>query len=89
MRDGILVLPFAAATTPSEHDGVEPSFVPLAIGAEPPEPFNRLPLPKLASDGPTAQVLTLQIGSDVVMRVPNDVPVERVAALVRAVRGAS
>ena len=89
VRDGILVLPFAAATTRSEHDGVEPSFVPLAIAAEPPEPVNRLPLPKLASDGPKVQVLTLQIGSDVVMRVPNDVPVERVAALVRAVRGAS
>lgn len=89
VRDGILVLPFAAATPPSEHDGVEPSFVPLAIAAEPPEPVNRLPLPKLASDGPKVQVLTLQIGSDVVMRVPDDVPVERVTALVRAVRGAS
>lgn len=63
--------------------------MPLAIAAEPPEPVNCLPLPKLASDGPKMQVLTLQIGSDVVMRVPNDVPVERVAALVRAVRGAA
>jgi transposase len=89
VRDGILVLPFAAATTSSEHDGIEPAFVPLAIAAESPEPVNRLPLPKLASDGPKVQVLTLQIGSDVVMRVPNDVPIERVAALVRAVRGAS
>ena len=89
VRDGILVLPFAATPTPSQHDGIEPAFVPLAIAAEPPEPVNRLPLPKLASDGPKVQVLTLEIGSDVVMRVPNDVPVERVAALVRAVRGAS
>ncbi|MCY1740478.1 IS66-like element accessory protein TnpA [Ensifer sp. SL37] len=87
VRDGILVLPFAATTTLSEHDGIEPAFVPLAIAAEPPEPVNRLSLPKLASDGPQAQVLTLEIGSDVVMRVPNDVPVERVAALVRAMRG--
>ncbi|OHZ43599.1 transposase [Allorhizobium ampelinum] len=88
VRDGILVLPFAAATTPSEHDGIEPAFVPLAIAADAPEPVNRLPLPKLASDRPKVQVLTLEIGSDVVMRVPNDVSVERVAALVRAVRGA-
>jgi transposase len=48
-----------------------------------------LSLPKLTSDGPKVQVLTLEIGSDVVMRVPNEVPVERVAALVRAVRGSS
>ena len=89
VRDGILVLPFAAATTPSEHDGIEPAFVPLAIAAEPPEPVNRSSLPRVVSDGPRVQVLTLKIGSDVVMRVPNDVPVERVAALVRAVRGAS
>lgn len=85
-RDGILVLPFGVATTPSDHDGIEPAFVPLAIAAEPPEPVNRLPLPKLACDGPQVQVLTLQIGKDVVLQVPGDVPVERVAALVRAMR---
>ncbi|WKL21626.1 transposase [Agrobacterium tumefaciens] len=88
-RDGNLALPFAAATTRSEHDGAEPAFVPLAIAAEPPESGNRLSLPKMVFDGPMEQGLTLQIGSDVVMRVPDDVPVERVAALVRAVRGAS
>lgn len=91
VRDGILALPFAASTTPSPHDGGEPAFVPLAIAAEPPEPVNPLSVPKLASDWPQAgsAVLTLEIGSDVVMRIPDDVPVERVAALVRAVRGAS
>lgn len=91
VRDGILALPFAASTTPSSHDGGEPAFVPLAIAAEPPEPVNPLSVPKLASDWPQAgsAVLTLEIGSDVVMRIPDDVPVERVAALVRAVRGAS
>lgn len=89
VRDGILVLPFAATPTPSQHDGIEPAFVPLAIAAEPPEPVNRSSLPRVVSDGPRVQVLTLKIGSDVVMRVPGDVPVERVAALVRAVRGAS
>jgi transposase len=88
-RDGILVLPSGVVTTASERDGIEPAFVPLAIAAEPPETDDPLPLPKLAGDGPRVQVLTLQIGSDVVMRVPDDVPVERVAALVRAVRGAS
>ena len=40
------------------------------------------PLPEAVS-----AVLTLEIGPDVVMQVPGDVPVERVAALVRAMRG--
>lgn len=62
------------------------AFVPLAIAAEPLEPVNRLSLPRVVSDGPQVQVLTLDIGPDVVMRVPGDVPVERVAALVRATR---
>jgi len=90
-RDGILALPFAAATKPSLRDGAEPAFVPLAIAAEPPEPCNSLSLSKLASDRPQtgSAGLTLEIGSDVVMRMPGDVPVERVAALVRAVRGVS
>lgn len=30
VRDGILALPFAAATRPSLHDGSDPAFVPLA-----------------------------------------------------------
>lgn len=65
--------------------------MPLAIGAEPPEPVNPLSLPKLDSDGPQAgsSVSMLEIGSDVVVRISDDVPVERVATLVRAVRGAS
>lgn len=50
VRDGILALPFAAATTPSSHDGAQPAFVPLAIAAKPPEPGNPLSLPKLACD---------------------------------------
>jgi transposase len=33
-------------------------------------------------------LITLEIGADIVLRVPGDVAVERVAALVRAMRGA-
>ena len=90
VRDGIVALPSVAATTPSLQDGAEPAFVPLAIAGEPPKPVNRLSLPKLVSDRPQAgsAVLTLEIGSDFVMRVPGDVPVERIAALVVALRGA-
>jgi transposase len=34
-------------------------------------------------------LITLEIGADIVLRVPGDVAVERVAALVRAMRGAA
>ena len=85
-REGILALPFEAMSGPSEIGDGEPAFVPLAIAVEPSETVNVLAPPLPVAVLP---VLTLEIGPDVVMRVPNDVPVERVAALVRAVRGAS
>lgn len=83
-REGILALPFEAMSGPSEIGDGEPAFVPLAIAVEPSETVNVLapPLPVAV-----LSVLTLEIGPDVVMRVPGDVPVERVAALVQAVRG--
>ena len=84
VREGSLVLPFEAIPSLSEIGDAEPAFVPLAVGSEPSEAVNVLarPLPEAV-----ASVLTLEIGPDVVMRVPGDVPVERVAALVRAMRG--
>ena len=83
-REGILPLPFEAMSGPSESSDAEPAFVPLAIAVEPSETVNVLAPPLPATVLP---VLTLEIGPDVVMRVPGDVPVERVAALVQAVRG--
>lgn len=83
-REGILPLPFEAMSGPSEIGDGEPAFVPLAIAVEPSETVNVLAPPLPAAVLP---VLTLEIGPDVVMRVPGDVPVERVAALVQAVRG--
>ena len=82
-REGILALPFEAMPGLSESGDAEPAFVPLAIAAEPSEAVNVLapPLPEAVWS-----VLTLEIGPDVVLRVPGDVPVERVAALVRAMR---
>ncbi|BCG82803.1 hypothetical protein MesoLj113b_64770 [Mesorhizobium sp. 113-3-3] len=35
----------------------------------------------------TLGIMTVEIGADLVVRVPGDVPVDRVAALVRAMRG--
>lgn len=83
-REGILPLPFEAMSGPSESSDAEPAFVPLAIAVESSETVNVLAPPLPAAVLP---VLTLEIGPDVVMRVPGDVPVERVAALVQAVRG--
>jgi len=83
-REGILPLPFEAMSGPSESSDDAPAFVPLTIAAEPTETVNVLAPPLPAAVLP---VLTLEIGPDVVMRVPGDVPVERVAALVRAMRG--
>ncbi|WP_312418776.1 IS66-like element accessory protein TnpA [Shinella sp.] len=81
VREGILTLPIGSMPGLSESGDPEPAFVPLAIAAEPSEAVNVLAPPAVSS------VLTLTIGPDVVMRVPGDVPVERVAALVRAMRG--
>lgn len=83
-REGILALPFEAMSGPSEIGDGEPAFVPLAIAVEPSETVNVMAPPQPSAVLP---VLTLEIGADVVMRVPGDVPVERVAALVRAMRG--
>lgn len=69
----------------SERGDAGPAFVPLAITAEPSEAVSVLGLPERPEADST--VLTLQIGQDVVMQVPADVPVERVASLVRAMRG--
>ncbi|PLU80457.1 transposase [Sinorhizobium medicae] len=85
VREGILTLPFESMPGLSESGDAEPAFVPLSIAAEPSEAVNVLAPPKLREA--VSSVLTLTIGPDVVMRVPGDVPVERVAALVRAMRG--
>nr|WP_207101474.1 transposase [Paracoccus shandongensis] len=83
-RQGLLVLPgdlLEGLSSPC-IGAVEPTFVPLAIGAgsEPPEPAEA---PQMAGG-----VMTVEFGADVVLRVPGDVPVERAAALIRALRGA-
>lgn len=64
-----------AMPDPAESGDAEPSFVALTITAEPSDAVS------------VAAVLTMKIGPDVVKQVRGDVPVERVAALVRAMRG--
>mgnify|MGYP007037473367 FL=1 len=67
-------------------DAPEPAFVPLSILPEPMDP------PVFAA-AEAAQdrigVMTIEVGSDLRLRIPGDVAVERAAALVRALRGAA
>lgn len=92
-REGLLTLPAELMTSvpPFEDGPIEAAFVPLAITTESktatdtfpdPDP-DPVPEPVAAA----SQIVTVEIGAAVVMRVPGDVPVDRVAALVRAMRG--
>jgi transposase len=86
-RQGLLTLPaeMMAAVPCENSEPVEPAFVPLAITTEPPQITDTSP--DLEPVTATLGIVTLEIGSDLVVRVPGDVPVDRVAALVRAMRG--
>ncbi len=71
---------------PAIEDGsIEPAFVPVAIATEPKEAADASPVPELVEI--TSGIMTVEIGADLVVRVPGDVPVDRVAALVLAMRG--
>ncbi len=83
-RQGLLALP--AELMPAIGDGpIEPAFVPLAITTEPKTATDALPIADPVAAA--SQIVTVEIGTDLVVRVPGDVPVDRVAALVRAMRG--
>ncbi|QPB24354.1 transposase [Rhizobium sp. 007] len=85
-RQGLLALPAELmAGVPCENSGpFEPAFVPLDYdGAE--DCYRCSPIPETVEI--TSGTMTVEIGVDLVVRVPGDVPVDRVAALVRAMRG--
>lgn len=78
-RQGDLILP-ADAMAGVSSDAL-PAFVPVSVEPE--------------DDGPSADagrhggVITIEIGDDLVLRVPGDVPAERAAAVARALRGSA
>ena len=86
-RQGLLTLPAELMrTVPPFQDGpVDPTFVPLAITTEPKTASDALPMPEAAAAA--SGIVTVEIGSDLVGRVPCEMPVDRVASLVRAMRG--
>ncbi|NDW02763.1 transposase [Yangia sp. PrR002] len=86
-REGLLALPadlMASLSSPGDEP-LEPAFVPLAVASEP-QLASDLSAQPDASRGSTG-TMTVEIGADVVLRVPDDVEVARVAALVFALRG--
>lgn len=85
-REGLLALPadlLEGLSLPSKVPG-DPVFVPLTIAAE---PTRSAKLPETAEN--LAGVMSVEIGDDVVLRVPDDVSVERAAALIRALCSAA
>jgi len=91
-RQGLLRLPaeLLPALPPPMDLTVEPAFVPLAIGPEPEEDLAVTACVPEVAEASTAIVplgiMTVEIGLQVVLRVPGDVAAERAAALVRALR---
>ncbi len=64
----------------------EPAFVPLSL--LPDSAAESVSSPPTEAATGTAGVMTIEVGSDVVLRIPCDVAVARAAALVQALRGA-
>ena len=93
-RQGLLRLPaevFPALLSPTNLPVDMPAglaFVSLAIDPELEDALgDTLCAPEVATAIVPLGVMTVEIGSEVVLRVPGDVAVERAAALVRALRG--
>lgn len=84
-RQGALALPaemvaeLSLTTVPVR----EPAFVPLAVAEDATAPVTRPRRSKTAS-----RVMSVEIGQDVVLRIPDDVAVDRAAALILSLRGA-
>jgi transposase len=85
-REGLLMLPLNMLSVQKEGRG-EPAFVPVAVM---PELEVALVTQASALSVPEAEVpvgiMSVELGSGVVVRVPGDVAVERAAALVRALQ---
>jgi transposase len=75
-----------ALTTSPSSAVMEPAFVPLSILPDPVDP-QRSAVVEVSQNG--SGVMTIEVGPDLLLRIPSDVEVERAAALARALRGAA
>jgi transposase len=88
-RQGRLALPgelMEALHSLPKAAPADPAFVPLSILLEPMDQ-SASSTAEPAKSG--TSVMTIEVGSDLLLRIPDDVAVERAAALVRALRGAA
>lgn len=85
-RQGLLPLPseLLPAVAGADSSGDQAAFVTLEIAPEP-EAFPVAPSTPM-TEGAHSGTLAVEIGADLVLRIPGDVPVARAAALVRALR---
>jgi transposase len=74
-RQGELVLPADAMA--GVAPAALPAFVPITVE------------PEDAGPPADAGIITIELGSDLMLRVPGDVPAERAAAVARALRGST
>lgn len=89
-RQGRLALPgdmMDALTTSPSPAVAEPAFVPLSIVPDPVDQAVPSSIAVAAQEG--SGMITIEVGPDLLLRIPGDVAVERAAALVRALRGAT
>ena len=88
-RQGRLALPsdlMDGLTTSPSSAVAEPAFVPLSISPDPvDQPVSSTAVGAQGGSG----VMTIEVGPDLLLRIPGDVAVERAAALILALRGAS
>ena len=77
LMDGLHSLPKA--------EPVQPAFVPLSILPEPMDQLGASSSTETATGG--AGVMTIEVGPDLLLRIPGDVAVARAAALILALRG--
>lgn len=86
-RQGLLAVPAEILAGVPAPQGPEPMFVPLAVACEA-GPFPDCgALVETSSDA--VGMMTVELGADVVVRIAGDVPIDRAAALVRALCGAA
>ncbi|MDP2740999.1 MAG: transposase [Pseudorhodobacter sp.] len=90
-RQGRLALPGhlmdALHGSPMKALSVEPAFVPQAILPDPASKEASIPVMPETADA--VGLVTIEVGSDVVLRITRDVAVDRAVALVQALRGIS
>ena len=86
-REGLLAVPAEILAGLPAAQGPEPMFVPFAVAceAEPSPDYGA----SVETSSDVAGMMTVELGADVVVRIAGDVPIDRAAALVRALRGAA